>query len=246
LTEFLPISSSGHLVLTQHLLGYAGSHLAFDLLVHLGTLLAVVIYFRRDIAQIFSSAIAGSGEVDGRRWIAMIALGTVPTAVIGYAFRDQFEAFFGQPRLVSLMLWLTAILLFFSDRIRLKAQSGQRLTIPRALLVGTAQGLAIIPGISRSGSTIATGIFSGLNPDKAARFSFLLSVPAIFGASLLEFNHISGLTSQNLLPYLAGTAIAFLSGYLAIDVLLKMVVKRRLWKFSIYLLVVGLIGLILT
>lgn len=246
LTEFLPVSSSGHLVLSQHLLGYKGSNLAFDLLVHLGTLVAVVVYFRRDIGQIFSSAFTGYTGTDGRRWIAMIVIGTIPTVVIGYTFKDQFEVLFGQPRIVALMLWLTAILLLFSDRIRLKEKSGDTITVWRALLVGTAQGLAIIPGISRSGSTISVAIFSGLNPEKAARFSFLLSIPAIFGASLLEFGEIAGVNSENILPFLAGTITAFLSGYLAIDILLKIVVKRRLWKFSIYLFIVGLVGLLLT
>ena len=247
LTEFLPVSSSGHLVLSQHLLGFQGPQLAFDLLMHLGTLLAVVIYFRQDIGQIVGSALKGSGEVEGRRWIFMLVIATIPTALIGFVFRDQFKMLFGMPRVVASMLWVTAILLFLSDRIRLKEKNTEtRLTVPRSLLVGVAQGLAIIPGISRSGSTIAAGIFSGLNPDKAARFSFLLSIPAIFGASLLELGEISGIAAHDLLPYLAGALTAFVSGYLAIDVLLKMVIKRKLWKFSVYLFLAGLVGFILT
>jgi len=244
LTEFLPVSSSGHLVLSQHLLGFEGSNLALNLLLHIGTLLAVLIYFRKDIAQIAISAISGQGEIDGRRWVIMILIGSIPTAIIGFTFKDQFEALFLQPRLVAVMLWVTAILLLASDRVKLKKVQGENITVLRSLFVGIAQGLAIIPGISRSGSTIATAIFSGIQPEKAARFSFLLSIPAIIGATMLEFKEIAGVTAADAPSYLLGTLTAFASGYLAIDILLKMVVKRKLWKFSIYLFVVGLAGLI--
>ncbi len=247
LTEFLPVSSSGHLVLAQHLLGYQGStHLAFDLLVHVATLLAVLIYFRRDILLIVSTAWRPSGEFQGRRWLIMIAAGTVPTVIIGFAFQNQFESLFGKPRLVAVMLWVTALLLLASDRRKTGGNTGEKLTILRSIIVGTTQGLAIIPGISRSGSTIAVGIFSGLHPEQAARFSFLLSIPAILGASLLEMQKISEVSAQNLAVIAAGMAVAFLSGYLAIHILLKMVVKRRLWKFSLYLFLLGGVGLLLT
>ncbi len=246
LTEFLPVSSSGHLVLSQHLLGFEGSNLAFDLVVHLATLLAVIIYFRKDIYNILTSAISGSGEINGRLWISMIAIGTVPTAIIGYSFEEQFKAMFAAPRIVALMLWVTAVILIISDRIPIKDNSGNRLTIWRALVIGTSQGLAIIPGISRSGSTISAAIFSGMNPDRAARFSFLLSIPAILGASLMESKDIAAVASVNIPAYAAAALAAFMSGYLAIDILLKMVVKRKLWRFSVYLFFVGLAGLLLT
>ncbi|TKJ39838.1 undecaprenyl-diphosphatase UppP [candidate division LCP-89 bacterium B3_LCP] len=248
LTEFLPVSSSGHLVLSQHLLGFHGPNLAFDVLVHLATLFAVVLYFRKDILSIFSSALARSDDnIDGRRWLLMIAIGTVPTAIIGFTFREQFEAIFATPKLTAVMLWVTAIILIASDRVRVKVNSSRsRLTVPRAIMVGIVQGLAIIPGISRSGSTISMGLFSGLNPQIAARFSFLLSVPAIMGATILEFGEIVNIGAQDYLPYSLAALTAFYSGYLAIDILMKMVIKRKLWKFSIYLFVVGLLGLLLT
>ena len=245
LTEFLPISSSGHLVLSQHLLGFRESNLAFDILVHLGTLLAVIIYFRKDITSILLSSVGRSSGIDGRRWIVMIIIGTIPTGIIGLAFKDHFEALFEQPRIVAFMLWITAILLALSDRIQIKASKEEsKLTVSRSLLVGIAQGLAIIPGISRSGSTITFGIFSGLDPNKAARFSFLLSIPAILGATLLEYKQFLNATASDIPAYLVGTITAFASGYGAIYLLLKMVVKRKLWRFSIYLFLVGLVGLI--
>jgi undecaprenyl-diphosphatase len=244
LTEFLPISSSGHLVLSQHLLGFREPNLAFDILVHLGTLMAVVFYFRKDIATILLSSVGRSTDMDGRRWILMIIVGTIPTGIIGFAFKDQFEALFAQPRLVAGMLWITAVLLAVSDRIRVNASNDSKLTVPRSVLVGIAQGLAIIPGISRSGATITFGIFSGLNPSQAARFSFLLSIPAILGATLLEFEKFMGATAHELPAYIVGAITAFVSGYAAIYLLLKMVIQRKLWRFSIYLFLVGLAGLI--
>lgn len=245
LTEFLPVSSSGHLVLTQHLLGLKGSdQLAFDVLVHLATLLAVLLYFRRDIYRIITSAVTSTDADKGRLWILMLIIGSIPTALIGYEFRDSFAALFGQPRFVSLMLWVTAVVLMLSDRRKIREETKGHLTVTRSLLVGTAQGLAIIPGISRSGSTITTAIFTGMDPTLAARYSFLLSIPAIFGASLLEFKDIAGLSTQHLPAYVSGAFIAFLSGYLAVDILMKVIVKRKLWKFSVYLFIIGLLGLI--
>ncbi|MBU0519432.1 undecaprenyl-diphosphatase UppP [bacterium] len=246
LTEFLPVSSSGHLVLAQHILGYAGAeYLTFDVIVHLGTLLAVFIYFRRDLITIATSAVTQKDESQGRRWITMIIIGTIPTVIIGLGFEDWFKSIFGNPKLVAGMLLLTALILLLADRRKLKGGGRSRLTVPSSLLIGTAQGLAIIPGISRSGSTIATAIFTGLDPAIAARFSFLLSIPAILGASVLEMGGISGITAQQLPAYLLGFSASFISGYIAIDLLLKLVIKRRLWSFSIYLAIVGVLGLIL-
>ncbi len=245
LTEFLPVSSSGHLVLTQHLLGLKGSEqLAFDVLLHLATLLAVVIYFRRDIIRLSSSALTAADGEQGRRWLAMIVIGSIPTAVIGFTFEDAFRSLFGQPRFVSLMLWVTALILMLSDRRKIREETKNRLTVWRSLAVGTAQGLAIIPGVSRSGATITTAIFTGMDPELAARYSFLLSIPAIVGANMMEIKGIAGISANHLPAYAAGAIVAFLAGYLAIDVLLKVVVKRNLWKFSVYLFILGLIGLI--
>ncbi len=244
LTEFLPVSSSGHLVLTHQLLGFEGPQIAYDVLLHLGTLLAVIIYFRSDLLQIFYTAVNPSSEYGGRRWILMIIIASIPTAIIGFAFEEVLEKQFGDPRLVSLQLWCTALLLVITDRVWIRESAGRKVKAHQALLVGVAQGIAIIPGISRSGATIATGVFCGLNRNVAARFSFLISIPAIFGASLLELDEIVAIRAQDVLPYLLGVLVAFITGYLSIDILLRILVKRKLWKFAVYLFGIGLLGLI--
>jgi len=246
LTEFLPVSSSGHLVLAQHILGYVGKdYLTFDVVVHLGTLLAVVIYFRKELATIISSSLTKPDEGEGRRWILMIIIATIPTGIIGIGLEDWFKSIFSNPRLVAGMLLLTALILVLADLRKIKGEGDKRLSLPRSLLIGIAQGLAIIPGISRSGSTIATAIFTGLEPAIAARFSFMLSIPAILGATVLEFDEISVIATQQISAYIIGFISSFLAGYAAIDILLRLVIKRKLWWFSIYLAVVALLGLIL-
>lgn len=245
LTEFLPISSSGHLVFAQNLIGFRVPNVAFDLILHLGTLLAVLVYFRRDLVQIFTSSLSRKDESNGRRWIAMLIIGTIPTALIGFAFQQQFESLFGKPRVVALMLWITALLLFLSDRVQSTTKNNGGITVMQAIIVGIAQGVAIIPGISRSGATISTGLFTGMDAKTSARFSFLLAVPAILGASVFEMKNLSALEPGESLSYLGGAVVAFLSGWIAIDILLKVLIRRKLWKFSVYLLILGSIGLIL-
>lgn len=246
LTEFLPISSSGHLVLAQSLLKFEGPGVAFDLMLHLGTLFAVIIYFREDIARLFLRHRNDAGSGVGSNWLLLLVIGSIPTALIGFAFKEQFETLFGKPYLAALMLWFTAAILVLADLASLRQNPDKPMNAMRALIVGTTQGIAIIPGISRSGSTISAAIFTGVNATVAARFSFLLSIPAIMGASLLEMKDFSGIGAQNITAMAAGTVAAFFSGYLAIDVLLKVLVRHSLWRFSIYLFIVGLIGLVLT
>lgn len=246
LTEFLPISSSGHLVIAQSLLKFEGPSVAFDLMLHMGTLLAVIIYFREDIGQLFLPHRNEAGSRVGSNWLLLLVIGSIPTALIGFAFKEQFETLFGKPHLAALMLWVTAVILALADRVSIRQNPGKPMNAIRALIVGTVQGIAIIPGISRSGSTISAAIFAGVNASVAARFSFLLSIPAIIGASLLEIKDFSGIGAQNIFATAAGIVAAFLSGLLAIDILLKVLVRHNLWKFSIYLFIIGLIGLLLT
>jgi undecaprenyl-diphosphatase len=244
LTEFLPVSSSGHLVLSQYLLGFKGPSLAFDVMLHLGTTLAVLIYFRKDIAEIFVSALKGSSQGQGRRWIVMIVIATIPTVIIALAFKDQFERMFDDPQSLAVQFWITALLLLVTDRVRVRSNPDERIKTHQSLLVGVAQGISIIPAISRSGLTISAGVFSGMNRETAARFSFLLSIPAILGACLLEAKDIAGIAATELLFGTIGTLVAFVSGYLAIDLMLKMVVKRDLWIFAVYLFFIGLVAFI--
>jgi undecaprenyl-diphosphatase len=245
LTEFLPISSSGHLVLFQHLLGFQGPALAYDVMLHLGTTLAVVIYFRHDIANIFISAFTKSSSGDGRRWIIMIILASIPTALIGLLFKDQFEVMFDSPGSLAMQFWVTGLLLIITDRVRVNNNTQGNIKTHQAFFVGVAQGIAIIPAVSRSGLTIAAGVISGMSRETAARFSFLISIPAILGATLLEGKDIAGTAQIDWLPSLIGTAVAFISGYLSIGLLLRLVVKRGLWMFAVYLFVIGLLTFIL-
>ncbi|HEX7344371.1 MAG TPA: undecaprenyl-diphosphate phosphatase [bacterium] len=254
LTEFLPVSSSGHLVLAEYLLGIKRNDVGFELILHLGSLLAILIFFRRDIGLILKSLLpaqkvsTAESDFDGRRWLLMMILACVPTALIGVAFSDQFVALFGMPHVDAFMLWITGLILVASDRIKVSDDLGsnQKIRVHQALIVGVAQGVSIIPGISRSGATISAGLFSGLNRPTAARFSFLLSIPAIFGAGLFEHRAIAEVSTLETGPAMAGTLISFLTSFIAINLLLKLVVKRRLWTFAVYLFFIGLLELVIT
>jgi len=242
LTEFLPVSSSGHLVLADYLLHVKSGNIAFEVSVHLGTLLAVIVYFRRDLARVIVEFFRGG---EGRRTGWMLILASVPTAIIGFAFKDTFESLFQSPRSAAAGLLVTSILLFFAERVHGGQRSLGRVRTFDALLIGTMQGLAIIPGISRSGSTISAGLFSGLSRDTAARFSFLLSIPAIIGAGLLEAKDLTDLGANFAGPALVGTLTAAVSGYLAIGILMAVLRRGKLYGFSAYTAIVGVLGLLL-
>jgi len=265
LTEFLPVSSSGHLVLTQEWLGEdflaASNPVFFDLVLHLGTLVPIFWFYRRELRGIVTSpsaapSLSEAGGLVGwlrgneSRWLAaMVVVGSVPTAVIGLAFEDVFEELFSSVGPVCIALLVTAGLLFSSRFTgRFSAESdGQRegllgLTLVVALLIGTIQGVAIIPGISRSGSTIVLALFLGLDRSLAARFSFLLSVPAILGALLLK-----GLKDHEELlaggidwfPLLCGFVASAVVGYLALVLLVRIVKQGGLHRFAWYLVPVA-------
>lgn len=249
LTEFLPVSSSGHLVIAKHLLGGVKEPgILFEVLLHFGTLLAVLLYFRQDILSLFraflpSGHVSEEERADSKTLALMVIAGTLPTVVIALLFKDLFEALFTSVRIVSIMLLVTGLLLFMSDRIRLTPR--KKVGIKDALIVGTVQGMAIIPGISRSGSTIATGLFRGIKGESAATFSFLLSIPAILGAVVLNMKDIGALESVAVLPYSVGVATAAISGFFSIKLLMKVVAGRNLKFFAFYCWAVGLLSLTL-
>lgn len=248
LTEFLPISSSGHLVIAKSILGGVREPgILFEVLLHLGTLLAVLLFFRKDIVSlVLSLTSAGSlsdGErKEGRKMVLAVIAGTLPTVVIALLFKDTFEELFSSVKVVSLMLLITGLLLFLSDMV--KERKREKVTLKDAVIIGIVQGAAIIPGISRSGSTIATGLFMGINGEKAAKFSFLLSIPAILGAVVLHAKDISGLNNGHMIPYLVGVTASAVSGFFSIKVLMKIVAGRRLKFFAFYCWTVGIIGII--
>ena len=247
-TEFLPISSSGHLVLFQNLMGFHEPELLLDTSLHIGTLLAVVIYFRRDLARLvgeFRDLAAPGPETRnasalrerlGGALLTWVIVGNVPTALIGVGFREPLEGLFGSVPLVGGMLLVTGLLLILT---RVAPGKARNLGLLAALAVGTAQGLAIVPGISRSGATIACGLLIGLDRDLAARYSFLLSVPAIVGALALQL--VSGEVSGPGIPVLlAGGVTAAVVGLLALKLLMGMVRSGRLSWFAPYCWALGL------
>lgn len=242
LTEFLPVSSSGHLAIAQHYLsGFDQPGVLFDIMLHLGTMLAVCLYFRRELIALAVSPLRRNGtDRQNFKLLGLLVLGSVPTAVIGLSFKETFEGLFHNLPVVSVMLLVTGTLLFFSERCQRGDRTEGQLTISDAILVGIAQGLAIIPGISRSGSTIATLLFKGVSGETAARFSFLLALPAVAGAALLSLKEFETVPAQVIPAYAAGTVVSFLVGLASIHLLMGVIRKRRLTAFAIYCWCAGL------
>ena len=255
ITEFLPVSSSAHLVMFQNLFGFKSPELAFDIALHYGTLLAAVIYFRGDLWAILKEV---PGYFDVRAWKNQftaseefrlgiwVIVATIPTALIGVLFKDRFEEMFGSFRDTSFQLVLNAGILWLAV-IPKKYQnfSNRNLDLKSALLIGIAQGIAIVPGISRSGITIVTALLLGIHPKESVRFSFLLSIVAIFAAGVLEFRHGLPASSFSFVQISIGTLVSFLVGYWSIAFLLRKVESGKMYQFANYCLIVGIAGLVL-
>ena len=261
LTEFLPVSSSGHLVLFQHLFGLKEAELFFDVCVHLGTLLAVIIVFRQEIKNIISAVMrffSSSGpkksalqkiESDPDLKLALlIVIGSIPTAVLGLMFHSIADRLFSSPFFTGLMLMVTGLLLWLTRRANTGAGGTniEGFSRTKAFVIGIVQGLAIIPGISRSGSTISIGLLLGINRETAARYSFLLSIPAIVGAGLLSLKDSLSETDPVIWLSLWGAAAAALVGYAALKVLLGLVKKGHLHLFAPYCWLVGILAIVLS
>jgi len=234
LTEFLPVSSSGHLVLIPALLGFEEPSLAASVMLHLGTLLAVVAYYRTDLLRLLHLR----RDPEARRILLLLAIGTVPAALVGLTLHGPVETVFSEPWLVAVALMVTGAILLFS---LLVGKGVRRLAEGRwtdGVVVGLAQAFALLPGISRSGMTIAAGMAQGFQRKEAARFAFLLSIPAIAGAALLDGMDLverGGFTSDLLL----GMAVAAVVGYLAIAGLIRVLVRVGLLPFALYCLAFG-------
>lgn len=248
LTEFLPISSSGHLVLFQSFLpSFDKPPMEFDIFLHFGTLLAVVIYYRRDLAKLVLSAVRIQEQnlKNSRHFLLMLIAGSFPTMIIALIFKDTVEILFVKPFLTLIMLFFTGVILFCGELFSPKSVE-KGINLPRALLIGMAQGIAIIPGISRSGITITAGLLLGLGVNLSPKFSFLLSIPAVAGAILFDLKSLSLVFAQKgtLIDFGIGFAFAFITGYLAIAFMLNMVRKSKLYYFGIYCCIISLLGLI--
>ena len=245
LTEFLPVSSSGHLEIFKVFLDFSydsANSLFFTLIVHLATAISAIIYFWKDVKDIIISLI--NFKKDNDTFFAFyILISMIPAGLAGYFFESEINYLFnGNLTLVGFMLILTSLILYLSDRFN---NSSKRLNLKSSLIIGFTQALAILPGISRSGATIGTSIFLGLNRDVAAKFSFLMVVPIIFGSSLkiILYNEIE-FNNNNISNYLVGFSSALISGYYACKWMIIFVKKSKLIYFSIYCLLIGMLSII--
>ncbi|MGA1876068.1 MAG: undecaprenyl-diphosphate phosphatase [bacterium] len=242
-TEFFPVSSSGHLVIIEHFFkNFYRSGISFEITLHLATLVAICIYYRRELKNMFwgicrwNSPSVPRPYLQGRKLFLMIVVGSVPTALIGLSLKNIFERVFSEPYLVLGALVLTGVILWLADRRKSPGRTVEEMTVWDALLIGLFQGLAITPGISRSGATISMGLFCGLGYQTCASYSFLLSIPAILGAAILESKDFLSLMNPqvNLLAILAGSLAATITGYLSIKYLVKILSRKKLSIFAWY------------
>jgi undecaprenyl-diphosphatase len=252
LTEFLPVSSSGHLVLAQQLLNLHNPQIvSFDIFVHFGTLISVVIVFWNDIIEILRSFIKAlttfKAKEEHRKTeyfhlgIAIV-IGSIPAGIIGLAFHRQIEEIFTDPKFVAMNIVITGLILFLTRLA--KPVKGKKVGILSSMIIGFAQMVAILPGISRSGLTMSAALFLKISPVQAARFSFLLSIPVIAGATLLKAYTLIALgTTIGLLQIIIGIAVSAIVGYVAIKVLLRIMEKGKFSWFSLYCLVIGIFGI---
>jgi len=243
LTEFLPVSSSGHLVLTQELMGVEDKGVTFEILVHFGTLLSVIIYFWKRLWGLFLSILPPFKEErkEDRKMIGYLAIASVPAAIVGFSpLKDHFEGAYEKPALVGLLLVLTGAILFL-PRL-LKTKGTKEVGIKSAITMGLGQALAILPGVSRSGSTIVSGMVSGTKSSAAAEFSFLMAIPAIAAASLLEVKDLVTIETELLGAYIAGGVVAFLSGLAAIYAVLAAIRRGKFEYFGVYCVIAGLLA----
>ena len=257
ITEFLPVSSSGHLVLMQYFLGIKESQVFFDVMVHLGTLGAVIIVYYQLIGSLVRTGFSTLFQADfyrhprltisdtpNLRLIWFLLLGSIPTGLIALLFKDSLEAIFGKPMIVAGMLIITGLILQLSRLGQRRRQTETPLRAWHTPLVGIVQGLAIIPGISRSGSTISISLLLGLSPQVAAQYSFLLSIPAILGAVALKLKDAGEITIAPAV-IIAGTLTSFIVGYIALRFLLAMLNRGRFSIFSYYCFALGIVAAVL-
>ena len=236
LTEFLPVSSSGHLVLFQQFVDVGNEEVLFDLVLHVGTLIPVLWFYRDWVGKLITDPIAGDGpflERTGVRWLGYLIAASIPTAIIGLTFEDQFEILFSTPATLVVSFTITALLLLLTTRLD-RSDQDRPLTWQIAVILGIAQGLAITPGISRSGTTIAVALMLGLPREQAARFSFLMSVPAIGGGLLLKLRD-ADLSAIDVPMMAVGGLAALVSGYFALVLLVRLVRSGHLSAFAWYL-----------
>lgn len=247
-SEFLPISSSGHLIIFPKLFGWSGvvDSLEFDVALHVGTTVAVVWFFWEDWVRIIGSFLKNlnkgvTADFDSKL-LLMVLVGSIPAGIVGLTFKNFIEENTREPLLVATTLFVFALVLFFADKVGSKKKGFQAIGWFDAILVGTAQAVSLVPGVSRSGVTISAGLFSGLDRVSATRFSFLLSTPAVVGAAILTIQDSLESTGQgNLLIFVVGTLAAAVTGWLAIKFLLKFVANHNFNIFVWYRIILAVL-----
>ncbi len=237
LTEFLPVSSSGHLVIFQDFLGMDEPGVTLEVMLHFGTLLSVFVVFGRDFLQMLRFF---RDEVQ-RRFLLLLVVGVIPTGVIGLLLDKYVEGIFDSTLMVGVMLLVTGGLLKLMTLLPAGTKDISKMSYADALLIGLMQGIAVIPGISRSGSTITAAIWRGLDRSLAVRYSFILAAPVIFGATLLEVKEMValGIERSMLINYLVGGGVAFLAGVIAIKTFIQLLQSRKFQYFAYYCWAVG-------
>ncbi len=253
LTEFLPVSSSGHLVIFQRFFGLMEPEIFFDVCLHIGTLVAVVFYFRTDLFQIVRSVIVQGlllikkevilkdalDEPDVKMAV-LIVIGLVPTAIIGLLIDNVAEILYASILITGIMLIVTGCFLWTARRFDSDKDVKNDFTIKKALIIGIIQGFAVIPGISRSGATIVMGLYLGLDRELSAKYSFLMSIPAIFGAAILSLKDADSMSNISMGVLLPGVLVSCITGYLALSFLVFIVKKGRLYAFAPYCWLAGI------
>ena len=253
ITEFIPVSSSGHLVLVPMVLGWESAGLAFNATIHLGTLVSLLVYFRFELLRIFSSALGGKGDDPSahRRLLLYLAIATFPAVFAGVFLESAVEPLFQSGRSVGVALLVTSAALTAGElmaRRNSRGGSGQLPGLPGALAIGVAQACAILPGLSRSGATVVAGLAVGLDRAASARFSLLLAIPIVAGAGLfaLAGTISEGVGSEEVVALALGGMSAAVTGYLAIGWLVSWIIRRRLFVFAAYCAVAGATAIVLT
>jgi undecaprenyl-diphosphatase len=245
LTEFLPVSSSGHLVIAQHFLGIKQPGVTFEVMVHFGTLLSIIWVFKKDLTALIRGFLY---EAEQKRLFLFLIIGTIPTALMGFFLSSFFLRIFESPFLVGIMLLVSGVIVFTISGVQIKTKDIKKMTAWDAVTIGIFQGIAIIPGITRSGSTILGALWKGLNRETAVRYSFLLALPAIAGATFLEFLEWlkTGGSSEFLITNFLATIVAFISGVFAITVFIKLLERGKFYYLAYYCWIVGTLTVLYT
>lgn len=240
ITEFLPVSSSGHLVMGQVLLNIQKPGISFEVAVHVATLFSVVLVFRKRLVDLLKGAL--QRDADSWRYILLLGVATIPAVLVGFGAKDFFESLFDSPMVVGVSLLVTGSFLW-TAKGALARDPVRPPGLRAAVLMGLAQACAIIPGISRSGATVVTGLWAGVEAEEAAAFSFLMGIPVILGAALLQFLDLSGGGALNG-PTLLGSAVAAVAGVLAIKTFVGMLRRKSFHRFGPYCLAAGALFLL--